>query len=278
MKSLPIPAIDHEELYRLCVGQTDNQADREILIAMTERVVVVGQSYHEAGILDELFALQRMPMSADEDALMRNVYDYRLAAKSGSGRGVYDAVMLSTDYCPYCTFGELWELDHFIPKSINPEFNVLPINLVPSCHGCNSLKRTRVPQNENDQILHPYFDRLPTNVRWLFADIEFEANGPMLAYRVQLNAAHHPVLSSRLEYHFRELELGWRFRREAASILNELELEVTQRNHELNAGQMSEHFADRAEQLASRNPNSLETAAYYAAAASPQYCSGNFRN
>ena len=46
--------------------------------------------------------------------------------------------------------------------------NVLPKNLFPICHPCNHLKDDSLPENEEESLIHPYFDRLP-NERWLFA-------------------------------------------------------------------------------------------------------------
>jgi len=85
-------------------------------------------------------------------------------------------------------------------------------------------------------------------------------------------------LAWRLDYHFRELKLRSRFRRQAAAVLVELEAEVSQKEHELNGAQISAHLMDRALQFADRSLNSLETAAYFAASASEEYCAGEFRS
>jgi len=278
MRSLPLPTLDHETLYRTCARQTGIVADRAILLAMTDRIVVAGTAYGAAARARQLHNVTTIEMSVREKTLTSQLYDRRLVDAKGAGRAAYDEIYSSADYCPYCSFGEIYEIDHFLPKRSFPDLNVLPTNLVPICHPCNHLKLQKRPLNGRDHFLHPYFDELPNSIRWLQAELAVKRGGPVLTYKVELYGNKYSILADRLQYHFRELHLERRFRRQAASILNEIEAEVTQRAHELDARQLAAHLQDRGDQLASRSLNSLETAAYYAAASSPAYCAGSFRN
>ncbi|MFT4121937.1 hypothetical protein [Bradyrhizobium sp.] len=217
-------------------------------------------------------------MTTSERSGMRDLYDRRMAARTGTGRYAYEEIHSSSDYCPYCSFGEVYELDHFLPKETFHELNVFPQNLLPICHPCNHLKRQKRPAGPNESFLHPYFDRLPENIRWLFAELEIRDGGPILTYFVSLDEEKYGGLSGKLIYHFRELGLEKRFRRQAAAVLVELESEVTQLALDLRSKQVAAHLLNRAQQFGTRNLNSLETAAYYAAAASEVYCNGNFCN
>jgi hypothetical protein len=278
MRSLPFPALNHEAIYRACAGQTSSAADRAILLGMADRVVAAGAAYNAAAQAEALHDVRTMQMSDRERTLISPLYDRRLVQTKGAGRAAYDEIHSSADYCPYCGFGEIYEIDHFLPKQLFSDLNVLPTNLVPICHPCNHLKRQKTPVNPRDHFIHPYFDELPIDVRWLQAELMVQQGGPVLTFRVELNENVHGIVADRLRYHFRELRLEQRFRRQAASILNEIEAEVTQRAHSLDARQLAAHLKDRADQLASRWLNALDTAAYYAAAASPAYCGGSFRN
>lgn len=60
--------------------------------------------------------------------------------------------------CPYCGFGEISEIDHFLPSSRYPEFSIFTYNLVPACHRCNNLKRT-----VGGVSFHPYYDLVIVN-------------------------------------------------------------------------------------------------------------------
>ena len=278
MKFVRPPTIAHQEFYRVCASAVSNAQSRNTLLAMTARIVRAGVAYRDAAHAQQLSAVTSIPMTTTEMTLIRPLYDEKVVPQGSPGRETYDEILSSSDYCPYCSYGEISELDHFLPKRNFPDLNLLPINLVPICHRCNHLKHQKSPLNRRDHFLHPYFDELPNDVRWLFADLTIVSGGPVITYRVELDAAIYGLVAHRLSYHFRELRLENRFRREAAAILNELEAEVTQRQHELSAQQIAEHLADKAELLSARIPNSLEAAAYFAAADSPAYCAGQFRN
>lgn len=71
------------------------------------------------------------------------------------------------------------ELDHFLPKSINPILSLSFYNLVPSCHTCNSNLKGQVDFKLNTHF-HPYlsdftnenifFTYLPTNAKAFYGD------------------------------------------------------------------------------------------------------------
>src|ERR1700722_8635103 len=62
----------------------------------------------------------------------------------------------------------------------------------------------------DEYLLHPYFDSLP-EIPWLFADMTFEAGGPVLKYRIELDSRMYGNIATRLSYHFHALHLGKRF-------------------------------------------------------------------
>src|SRR5688572_9418671 len=47
---------------------------------------------------------------------------------------------ISTDFCPYCGFGEIKDLDHHLPKTSYKAYAIYPKNLIPCCHPCNHKK------------------------------------------------------------------------------------------------------------------------------------------
>ncbi|OIQ19966.1 MAG: hypothetical protein BM556_05615 [Bacteriovorax sp. MedPE-SWde] len=57
--------------------------------------------------------------------------------------------------CPFCGFGEITDVDHFLPSSSYPEYSIYTNNLIPSCHRCNNLKN-----NSGLVNFHPYFDNV----------------------------------------------------------------------------------------------------------------------
>lgn len=126
--------------------------------------------------------------------------------------------------------------------------------------------------------MHPYFDRLPQNERWLFAELKRSGDGPVLTFRAELDKQTHGALAYRLEYHFRELELDRRFKEGSATILVELEAILDEHLNNLDAIQMAAHYDGLARRSLRLHGNRLETAALFAAAENEEYCSGGFRN
>lgn len=75
---------------------------------------------------------------------------------------------VSVEYCPYCGLrmrqkpgSQSPDRDHFLPRSVFPEFSILSVNLVQCCDDCNSVKGARFKDaSGSDLFLHPYFDRV----------------------------------------------------------------------------------------------------------------------
>lgn len=266
----------HEDLYLSCVGQTQNDSKRQVLLAMTNRVVQTGVDYEGALQIGRADNVTPMSMTQGEYNELSTLYDLRLVATRGIERRTYNEIRTLSGQCPYCGFGEVYEVDHYLPKNVYPEFNVFPKNLVPICHPCNHIKAQDVPQGWDSSFIHPYYDELPSE-RWLFAKMTIEDGGPVLNFSVQLDA-QHGALGARLEYHFERLELPRRIREQAARILAEMESDIEDYLDQLGADGMKQHYCDAGIRSFQRHGNSIETAAYFAAAENDDYCSGSYRN
>ena len=101
---------------------------------------------------------------------MEKVYTDRMAKEKVPGRPVYDRLKASQDICPFCGQRVVSQLDHYLPKANFPVLSVVPYNLVPSCSDCNKSKLSDVPNSEEEQIFHPYYDDVTTE-QWLFAEV-----------------------------------------------------------------------------------------------------------
>ena len=91
-----------------------------------------------------------------------NLYDYYLRGKNKrKGRELYEKILISVTHCPFC--GGLGErpntIDHYLPKSLFPQFSILPLNLLPACGICNTTCKGRTfAETECSQIIHPVLD------------------------------------------------------------------------------------------------------------------------
>ena len=138
--------------------------------------------------------------------------------KSTSGRIYYDSLMMLAplEKCPFCGFGQVTTLDHFLSKAYYPVFSVLPSNLVPACGDCNKSKGTSVV-NQDTQIPHPYFvEDIVATDQWLFAEVN-ETIPLTINYLVRPPNSWPNDLSRRVNNYFDSLDLARRFAIEAAS-------------------------------------------------------------
>lgn len=61
--------------------------------------------------------------------------------------------------CPVCGSPVTGDLDHYLPRTVYPEFSIMRANLLPACRHCNSgVKGTTVHGENPRRFIHPYFD------------------------------------------------------------------------------------------------------------------------
>jgi hypothetical protein len=276
MRRLELPLSDHQTVYDECIRHIRSIADRTALVALQPTVIECGSNYLATGIESAGYELLPFNFPPAEKQLIKNLYEQRL--RDGSGRKFYDQIRSAADICPYCGFGEVMELDHFLPKAHYPELNVCPANLVPSCHKCNGLKDDVVSDGPNEYFLNPYFDHLPDDIRWLEAELVLIENGPTVRYGVRLNNGEFGNIAERLRFHFAKLQLGDRFRKRAAQVLREMEQTIDEHLGALGSNGIAEHFRDEGNRISLTRPNSIETAAYFAASENLEYCRGAYRS
>ena len=124
------------------------------------------------------------------------------------GRVVYDSIISSADYniCPYCSDRKVMTLDHYLPKSKFALFAVTPLNLLPSCSDCNKVKLNKFDPNQEDMLIHPYFEDLSTE-NWLKCDV-VEKKWPITFKYGVRDDIKNLILKARLEAQFSTLKLN----------------------------------------------------------------------
>ncbi|MFL1875036.1 HNH endonuclease [Hansschlegelia beijingensis] len=69
--------------------------------------------------------------------------------------------------CPVCGSPVTGHLDHYLPRSVYPEFSIMRANLVPACVHCNSgVKGDTVHGERPRRFIHPYFDAWADGTLW----------------------------------------------------------------------------------------------------------------
>lgn len=95
--------------------------------------------------------------------------------------------------CPLCGVANVYHLDHYIPRSIMPEFSVMPKNLVYLCEDCNDTKGNKwLDANKQRLIFNAYYDH-PSGFDVLLCSINTELDGfPYAEIKENTALAHTP--------------------------------------------------------------------------------------
>ncbi|SUC10274.1 Uncharacterised protein [Pasteurella canis] len=178
---------------------------------------------------------------------MRELYDYFRDRRCG---GFYDELINNAKNpkikCPYCGgIGMPMELDHFLPKSKLGYYSILPYNLIPSCKDCNqSYKSTFIPENKNEQLIHPYLDdNCFFEEQWLFAQCHLDNDNVIhINYYVSPPNNWREDKKSKVKFHFDKFKLDKRFSIEASNNLSEITNEL--KHHKKKNKPISEFISD----------------------------------
>ena len=155
-------------------------------------------------IINSLFDKQK---DFDTIKKLKKMYEYDFVQNKWEGH--YDKIKKLIKVCPYCGYGEICEIDHFLPKSIYPEFSVFYFNLVPSCHICNSKK-----SNKKNICIHPYFEDIKDIDKMLLAEFKLEDESLVCYYHKQKNI---PAI---VEKHIDTFDILNRYKERASIYMN----------------------------------------------------------
>lgn len=209
MIRLPIPlsGISQEAIFDKCVSGFSSKRSQGIITRLNgiRQTVIDDSKEYRKGPQEfkETHSLPNYPEPAKDDLV--NLYDKKFAAKRSPGRMFYDKIKYSSmhDRCALCGVGTVSTLDHYLPKSKYPTLSVTPSNLVPSCAICNNAKK-----EESDRLLvHAYFDRIPNDEPWLFAEI-VSSDPIAVNYNVSCPKHWDKDLAQRICNQFEILDLG----------------------------------------------------------------------
>ncbi len=159
-------------------------------------------------------------------------------------------ILVSTDSCPYCGFGEPRDLDHYLPISLYGELAIYPNNLIPSCAICNNAKRRVVPgvgPAHGPGLIHPYFQLLPDQI-FLKADIVFAGGALEVSFHIDA-AGVDEDLATNLQFQLDRLKLNERYPKQINKFLSEQRTAMLTFN-ELDPDLFSDYLQRSAESLA----------------------------
>jgi hypothetical protein len=287
MKSLPIPKFNAQEVYQLCVDGVSCSNLKGKLQSISADINARAQLYENKAPQNSLYEILPFKGKGADIVLgtvtkkeLCKVYtDYMVGQSApASARDIYDRLKASVplDVCPYCGFGHVGTLDHYLSKARYPYFSVLPINLVPSCTDCNFSKKASVAKTAGQQSIHPYFDQKLISEQWLFAEI-IETSPASINFVVTPPANWTKIEKQRVKTHFSDFKLNKRYSTEAGRELGNLR-DLLQYDYEFGGGiAVKNELVKRYSCSYRQNKNSWKTALYLCLSNSDWYCEGGFR-
>lgn len=146
------------------------------------------------------------------------IYDQYFVPDGKPARVIYNVILNSSkDECPFCGgIGVPKNLDHFLPKSLFPQFSIFPNNLIPSCLDCNlSEKKENFSSTPEHQIIHPYLDKgIFFTTQWIFAD--YDEVSKVFTFSVNLPQTWNAHDKQKANSHFKKFNIAKRYARKAS--------------------------------------------------------------
>jgi hypothetical protein len=190
------------------VGAIVPRSNRQRAFAAARATFIAAENDYIERSISSLFAISTgLDLAGLTTLDMAQIYKVTFRQGS-SARKFRDQLLANAPHgtCPLCMKGVASTIDHYLAKSIHPEFAVTPINLVPACADCNRAKLDRHPTSAGEQTFHPYFDTFDEDT-WIRATIE-AGSSPLFVYRVDPPSHWSQIQRERAATHFKTFELG----------------------------------------------------------------------
>lgn len=93
---------------------------------------------------------------------------------------------ISKTKCPYCSLDTPSHIDHYLPRSVFPEYSVFSLNLIFSCSICNSgYKGDDYINAQGERLfINPYFDTFIETIPFLKCDIIINDSYPKFKFKI----------------------------------------------------------------------------------------------
>lgn len=103
----------------------------------------------------------RNTTNANEFDLTYNLYSRQKGSVNRFWENMKNANGGKKYKCPLCGINDVTDIDHYMPRSIFPEYSVHLLNLIPLCHTCNNKKRDIWLSGRGKRLIfNAYFDEL----------------------------------------------------------------------------------------------------------------------
>lgn len=186
MKHLNKPIMDVNEIVIECAESYQDEDLKKRLENSAEYIKDQSEEYDflaEKGLW-ESFETHEIVNGILDKSEMKSLYTDKFAKKTNVKEKYYDKIMVAANgKCPICGIGQTSNLDHYLAKSLYPTYSVTPVNLIPICRDCNTVKsNSKISCNINAPF-HPYYDDIDSFI-WLKAELELITDNIVVNYYI----------------------------------------------------------------------------------------------
>lgn len=128
--------------------------------------------------------------------------------------------------CPHCGVNTPSTFDHFLPKTIFPEFAIHPLNLTPCCSDCNGHKSNIWHEKGERACFNVYLDKEPKE-QFLFCDVRMINDIPFAQYKIDSQFIEDKKLYALIEQTYKILHLIPLYNKVSSDILIRLSKEIS---------------------------------------------------
>jgi hypothetical protein len=220
-----------------------------------------------------------MLAAGQRPALYSLVHDaYELVQDKRRLKKLRADLKLLADYCPYCGFAPISDLDHYLQRGRFKLLSIFALNLVPCCSPCNSTKSRTPSSDPTKHQLHPYLE-LVNQFDFLRADVAIHAatNALEVNYRIEQCAGMSAELHNRLQHHLVEFDLRNKYAKQVNIHLSSHEQGMIM-TFNTGPAQLLEYLTGTANRNAKNfGPNDWRTALFFGLSRCNEFWNGGFQ-
>lgn len=261
-----------EDFDKVCERRRPRQV-RTDLAALRDRVMAAYVAYDaEGGSPCKVSPLSLK--KEDREALQGN-YDHTYQGKVLERLRVDAFKSTPNRVCPMCGFGQVAELDHYLPIDKFSEFSILAFNLVPLCDSCNGNKSNLVG-DASGRFFHVYYDRVARGDKLLTVKVDLVRRGVAVVFAVNPDLPRAVYLNA--SYQFEKLKLSERYVDASSRELSERSSLFALHHNLFGPAGVRDFASDQARQFKKLyGDHHWGVALYDALCANKAFCSGGFQ-
>lgn len=222
MKKIQHYSNDAFEFHKKAVSRKKTSQEKAILESVEKDIEDCYTVYNNQFRANSLSSLQPFDTNQQTKDALIGLYQFKRKVFSDLFESLTTTIGNKRDMlCPNCTLTDCSQLDHYMPKSLFPEFSANPLNLMQCCSICNQKKLDRWLNGIHPIFLNLYIDELPP-VMYLFVDITMDNGIPRFRFYIQNSGSIDPILFGRIKSHYQGLDLCERFAERSDNVISEI--------------------------------------------------------